>query len=243
MKGIKTIKLYIGRDRQSAKLLKDLSLLMRRLPKDKRPKLKVRVVKIEEPSEFPELLEQLEEIFGGLYTLEFRKYGIKNLPAIVVDDKKVLEGYFPNTKELVEILAYEGLAIEEYAEAAPAVQQQRIPIHTESRKEEVRERLLQPTPEEAALPVRIEEITEERPQAPLAEPELPPAVRREAPVLERPTVEVKEEVAPEAKADIRGTCLDCIFFDRERTRCTLLHVPITDPYNPLCGRKPRSISH
>ncbi|MCD6563613.1 MAG: hypothetical protein J7K23_06850 [Thermoproteales archaeon] len=262
----KIIKLYIGRDDKSAELFRNLSNIIRQIPPEKRPKLKVRVVKIKNPDEFPEFLEQLEEIFGGLYTLEFRKYQIQKLPAIVVDEEKVFEGSFPTKEELIQILAYEGIITrEETLTVEKAFQQPMIEREVqkiESVEKHVHEYDVGET--YVAKPLEAEEvekpeskiieeepkITEEEPQKEYIISELREAEKIEIskpPVVEKiveekasmPTKEVTmPRVEPKKeKTAIKGTCFDCIFFDKSRNRCTLLHVTITDPYHPICGRR------
>ena len=96
----KEIRVYIGRDPASKELFNQLVTLIKSLPKEQRPKLKVKALRIKDPSEFEAFLAQLEELFGGIYTLEFRKYDIKSIPTIIVDGKKVIEGKYPTPEEL-----------------------------------------------------------------------------------------------------------------------------------------------
>ena len=68
----KEIVLYLCRDEQSKKMLQDFQSELNLLPKPDRPKLKVKLVKINDPRDFPSFLQQLEELYGGVYTLEFK---------------------------------------------------------------------------------------------------------------------------------------------------------------------------
>lgn len=105
----KEIRLYIGRDPASKELFNQVVALIKSLPKEQRPKLKVKALRIKDPSEFEGFLAQLEELFGGIYTLEFRKYDIKSIPTIIVDGKKVIEGRYPTPEELRMIILGEEL--------------------------------------------------------------------------------------------------------------------------------------
>jgi hypothetical protein len=100
----KEIVLYLCRDEQSKMMLQDFQSELNLLPKPERPKLKVKLVKINDPRDFPSFLQQLEELYGDLYALEFKKLGIEKLPAIVVDGKKVSEGKYLSKEEIRVIL-------------------------------------------------------------------------------------------------------------------------------------------
>jgi len=252
----KVIKLYIGRDERSAELFRNLSNIIRQIPVENRPKLKVRVVKIKNPDEFPSFLEQLEEIFGGLYTLEFRKYQITKLPAIIIDEEKVLEGSYPTNEELLQILAYEGIVVkEEPALAEKAVQVYPRPKVTREIREEARAepkiegeayttepyKLIEvqevsdviKEKEEVVTPRKIEKAAKEKPVVPEIETQIQEMeVQRPEPATAGITTEEKTEVSK----SIKGTCYDCIFFDESRNRCTLYHVNVSNPYKPACGR-------
>ena len=67
--------------------------------------LKIVEVPIEGPEDFPRYLAALEEIYGGIAVLQFRKYGVESLPCLVVGGEKVFEGYYPDAEELEAILA------------------------------------------------------------------------------------------------------------------------------------------
>jgi len=100
----KEIVLYLCRDEQSKKMLQDFQSELNLLPKPDRPRVKVKLVKINDPKEFPSFFQQLEELYGGVYILEFKKLGIEKLPAIVVDGEKVSEGKYLSKDEIREIL-------------------------------------------------------------------------------------------------------------------------------------------
>ncbi len=260
----KIIKLYIGRDEKSAELFRTLSSIIRQIPSEKRPKLKVRVVKIKNPEDFPDFLEQLEEIFGGLYTLEFRKYNIQSLPAIVVDNEKILEGNFPSYQELLQILAYEGIVISEKApiieeEVSKPLIEEKVEKISSTKKDVVEEKInesyvTKPFSFSEAYEERIKEKIEgggtskkeslEKVFTPSAseitEVSKPILEKPEKESVSRPVQEEKISVPTETrieKKSAKGTCFDCIFFDKNRSRCTLLHVDISDPYHPICGRR------
>lgn len=80
-------------------------------------------MKIGRAGDFPYYVRQLEELFGGIATAEYRRYGIQSLPAIVYNDKVIIQGHVPTREELEESLAYEGLKIiHEVKETPPVVQ-------------------------------------------------------------------------------------------------------------------------
>lgn len=261
---VKEIKLYVARDPASTELLRNFALLIRSLPKDLRPRLKVRVVKINDPKDFPNFLAQLEEIFGGLYTLEFRKYNIKAIPAIVIEGRKVLEGHIPTMDEIKDILLREGVieykpspsvtAPEEVKEAKmPSIEAKPQILH-EEKEAVVPEPIYEKPPLETHLRVEetpskqlseekiIEEKTIPLEPTPIVQaerelkPERPLKQSVEKPITEEQLAE--REAKPPA-SHIKGTCYDCIFYTKERSRCTLYHVYISDPMKPVCGRKPK----
>lgn len=104
------LKVYVCRSPEHEKLLSTLDEVLSTVKGDK-PKLKVVRYKLRDPSDFPSYMAQLEEIFGGIATAEFRKYGVKSLPAIVYKGKAILQGRVPTKEELEEALAYEGIKV------------------------------------------------------------------------------------------------------------------------------------
>jgi len=100
----KEIVLYLCRDERSKMMLQDFQSVLNLLPKPERPKLKVKLVKINDPRDFPSFFQQLEELYGGVYTLEFKKLNIEKLPAIVVDGEKVSEGKYLSMEEIRDLL-------------------------------------------------------------------------------------------------------------------------------------------
>jgi len=105
------IRVFIAKDEKSAALLKLLEYIIEKIPPAKRPRVKIHVAKIDDVSKFPSFLAYLEEIYGGVYTLEYRKYKVEKLPTIIIDDKKVLEGHFPTEDELIALLSSEGIEV------------------------------------------------------------------------------------------------------------------------------------
>ncbi|MEM4790499.1 MAG: ATPase, T2SS/T4P/T4SS family [Thermofilum sp.] len=96
---------YACRDRGSLEMIEALRRILASLPREERPKVKLRVLKLREPSQLQTYIEQLGELFGGVYLRDLRKHGIRALPAIVVDGEKVLEGRYPSEDELRALLA------------------------------------------------------------------------------------------------------------------------------------------
>ncbi|MEM2795457.1 MAG: thioredoxin family protein, partial [Thermofilaceae archaeon] len=104
------LRVYMCRNPEHEKLLSILDEVLSTV-KGNKPKLKVVRHKLRDPNDFPSYVAQLEEIFGGIATAEFRKYGIKSLPAIVYKGKAILQGKVPTKEELEEALAYEGIKV------------------------------------------------------------------------------------------------------------------------------------
>ncbi|ABL78151.1 thioredoxin family protein [Thermofilum pendens] len=261
--------LFICRDEASKSLINAFNSELSELPKPERPKLKVKLFKLKDPSNFKSYLEQLEELYGGVYTREVKEYGIQSLPAVVVDGEKVLEGRYPSREEIRRILGLPPRpAPREERPApiiAPEVKAPAVAAPPPERREPPK-----PTrvPEPIEIPVELEEpeleehkpppVPEEKPreqppreaprpvqQAPRLPPP-PPAPKPEAvparpPVAQPPRREPAQQVPappkPVATEDLRGTCFTCLFFDKERSRCKLLHMTVQDPYNPPCGRR------
>ncbi|MEM4455388.1 MAG: thioredoxin family protein, partial [Thermofilaceae archaeon] len=96
---------YACRDRGSLEMVEALRGILAGLPREGRPKVKLRVLKLREPSQLQTYIEQLGGLFGGVYLRDLRKHGIRALPAIVVDGEKVLEGRYPSEDELRALLA------------------------------------------------------------------------------------------------------------------------------------------
>ena len=138
------IKLFIAKDERSAALVKLLHIILETLPPKERPRVKLHVVKIDDVRKFPEFLAYLEEIYGGIHTFEFRRYNIMQLPAIVIDDQKVLEGEFPNEEQLRELLVSAGILLPPKIAAVPAQQPIQYPVTVESQIQEIPQ--FQPTP-------------------------------------------------------------------------------------------------
>ncbi|MEM2298163.1 MAG: hypothetical protein QXW23_01410 [Thermofilaceae archaeon] len=99
---------YVCREPDHEKLVEMVKEVLGRV-KGKKPKLQVIKLKLERSEDFPAYLSQLEDLFGGVATAEFRKYRIESLPAIVFNNQLVLQGSVPSLDELEEALAYAGL--------------------------------------------------------------------------------------------------------------------------------------
>ena len=76
------LRVYVCRDPRHERLVEDLKGILDNV-RGKKPKLNVIRLKLTDPEEFPTYLEYLEEVFGGVVTAEYRRFGIKSLPAIV----------------------------------------------------------------------------------------------------------------------------------------------------------------
>ena len=318
----KEIMLCLCRDEESRKMLEAFYSEVHLLPKPERPKLRVKLVKISDPRDFPSFLQQLEELYGGVYTLEFKKLNIEKLPAIVVDGEKVSEGKYLSKEEIRDLL---GLPVkieagptppvsleEELPQVAPITSQPKpqpkkepkpitLPIELEepetpkpitvtpekpARQHPVQSPVVtkQPEvpllgepamskrrqPEEIPTPIELEEpLQEEQPQeeapmttkptpkvaqeakpktqvAPTLPPpptlpqpiEKPPALGTKTPQEALPKPPVQQQAKPPTvQEDLKGTCFTCLFYDKDKSKCKLLHIAVQDPYNPPCGRR------
>jgi len=89
----------------------------------KKPKIKVVRLKLKSAEDFPYYLRTLEDLYGGIATAEFRKYGVRSLPAMVYNGRAILQGKVPTREEIEEALAFEGLKVVREAPATrPAPQ-------------------------------------------------------------------------------------------------------------------------
>ncbi len=218
------IRVYLGRDPASKELFNQLVAIVRSLPKDRRPRLKVKTLKISDPSEFESFLSQLEELFGGIYTMEFRKYDIKAIPAIIVDGQKVIEGKYPTPEEIRSIVLGEqyippaGLQPQEElskplppaikiepaqqltGEHPPSTEQPNMQpsLQEEKSRYETPQQPLQPTPisgEEVGLPSGAKTTSEETTVEELKPIEIQPV---ELPEIEEPSSSIEpKHQAPE----------------------------------------------
>jgi hypothetical protein len=259
----KEIVLYLCRDEGSRKMLEAFQSEVHLLPKPERPKLWVKLVKISDPRDFPSFLQQLEELYGGVYTLEFKKHGISSLPAVVIDGEKRSEGRYLSRDEVREIL---GLPValregpkppaapggeQELPEIAPITVQPRAPARRLPEPVELPLELEEPEAEKAEEAKALEEAKPPARPAVEAKPQPPPLIPAPPTPAQQPAAaEVRAVQEPLAKPaaqelakpqvrqeDLRGTCFTCLFFDKERSRCRLQHVAVQDPYSPPCGRR------
>lgn len=194
------IKLFIARDERSAALVKLLHMILETLPPKERPRVKLHVVKIDDVKKFPEFLAYLEEIYGGIHTFEFRRYNIMQLPAIVIDDQKVLEGEFPNEEQLRELLISAGILLPPKIAAMPAQQPIQYPVTGESQIQEIPQ--FQPTPNVKTPSIKKEIETQEmRPKPEQLKPTtIPSAVSTR---LEKPAYTRREiEETPPKKSEM-----------------------------------------
>ena len=178
------VRLYLCRDEKSGAMLEAFRRELSRLPKEERPKIHVKVLKLRDPSRFDAYLKELEELFGGIYVQEFKKYGIKAVPAVVVDGEKVAEGRYLSEEEVRSLLGIPSL---------PAPQPPPMPAQPAGSSTAPRPR----APVELA-PVELAPL-EERPPEPRREPEveLPPVeLEPEAPVVLEPPAPPKPPEGP-----------------------------------------------
>ncbi|UNQ72807.1 thioredoxin family protein [Infirmifilum sp. NZ] len=261
----KEIKVFLPRDPKAQEMLEAFKAEMNAMPKGERPRLVVRLLSLKDPSKFEEWLQSLEEVFGGIYVAEFKKYGIKAVPAVVVDNEKVVEGKYLSRQEIK--LLVRGLS-PELASIPPleAPREELQPV--EVPREEPPVKPVQPqqvTPKkkvetpppielapvevpESPEPTRLEEPkVKQAPPAPQTkpQPQQPPQYPKPQPVERTVRAEEKapvkvQPVAPQPsprEEGVAGTCFTCLFYDQARGRCRLLHVAVPDPNNPPCGRR------
>lgn len=196
------LRVYICRNPEHEKLVSMLNEILSTVKGDK-PKLKVVRHKLRDPSDFPLYLAQLEEMFGGIATAEFRKYGIKSLPAVVYKGRAILQGSVPSREELEEVLAYEGLRVtrREPKPALTAKQYGGVQLTIAVPSSKAQRRL----PEQAGSLQRKNEVKTEAPIE-LAEhvwPARPEQAGEPAPLFTasaRPPAEASDKAKPSPKA-------------------------------------------
>ena len=182
----KEVRLFIGRDQRSLELFRMVNEVLGELPPGERPKLRVKTFKIKDPSQFKTFIKQLEELFGGMYTVEVRKYGINAIPAIVVDGEKVLEGEYPTPEKLRELLL--GTPVMVAATPEPQTEQVQPISPVEPVSIETPTLLEEKKPEETAQP--------SPPRPPEPTPQFTPAI----PVEEPEEFKLEDEEAPPPQA-------------------------------------------
>lgn len=264
---VKEVKLFLPRDTKAQEMLEAFKAELSAMPKNQRPKLVVKLLNLKDPAKFQEWLQSLEELFGGVYVAEFKKYGISAVPAVVVDGEKSVEGRYLTREEARLILQgfSPDLAQLKPAGAPPL---ELAPVEVEEEKPlqpppTTRGQVIQQPPaqqvEEALPPVELApvEIEEKPPQLPVPQakpaekplqqpkPAPQPAVREPEPqrappqpALQPPKAPIQPPTQPPVQAQEQaGTCFTCLFYDKARNRCRLLHIQVPDPQNPPCGRR------
>lgn len=287
---VKEIKVFLPRTPEAQAMLEAFKSEINAIPKDQRPRLVIRLLNLKDPSKYKQWLENLEEVFGGVYVSEFKKYEINALPAVIVDGEKTIEGRYLNREEvklLIQGLSPELASITPLETPPPEIPPVEIPeqpsptlptAKTPRAPPKVQEpQVLEETPPIELAPVEVEEKPirparpadkppQTQPQLPVKPPQQPaqypkPQPQPRQPSIEKPpqkTViqpqspqtltppqpqprpEVREQVPqqPQVQAsDLTGTCFTCLFYDKARNRCKLLHVVVPDPLNPPCGRR------
>jgi len=249
---------FIARDERSAVLVSTLQSILREIEENKRPKIKLHVVKIRDPEDFPAYLARLEEIFGGLYTSEFKKYGITKLPTIVYKGQKIIEGIYPTEDELRQILAYEGIIVKrKIKEPVPKAVSITPPTEVKIQRDEIRypiedvktEGYIKPevTPQEPYIyrpTADMQQLSQEQEQSytPIVGKKelISKEYEKQAEVQESAQVSLTEEPYNFKLEKSTSICGSCIFYQANSNRCMLLHVTVSDPNNPPCGRRYKS---
>lgn len=115
------VTLFVYKGDRCAQLVKELYEILRSSPS--KPRMRVVRARITSPEEFSAFLTYMEELYGSEYVDEYKRYGIKRLPALVVGESKVFEGYFPSREDLVELLVEAGI-LPEKREARPLIKRE-----------------------------------------------------------------------------------------------------------------------
>lgn len=91
------VKIFIGKDKKSEALLNDLKKVISQSYKS----IKLIVYRINSTtSNFQEKLLLTREVYNDYPLRPLLEYNIKKIPAIIVDEEKKFEGYFPSIREL-----------------------------------------------------------------------------------------------------------------------------------------------
>ncbi|QOJ79591.1 thioredoxin family protein [Infirmifilum lucidum] len=217
---VKEIKVFLPRDHRAQEMLDAFKAELNAIPRGERPKLMVRLLSLKDPSKFEEWLQSLEEVFGGIYVAEFKKYGIRAVPAVVVDGEKAVEGRYLNRQEIR--LLVQGLS-PELASIAPleAQPEERLPQAEAPRREIGASQAVKPVapqprePAEAPPPIELapvevpveQEPRPVQPAKPQAKSLLQPQQARPRPPQQAPQypkplpgtqrLEQKQQVKPE----------------------------------------------
>ncbi len=243
---MKHIKLYVCLDEKSERLIEDVKKVVSKMKEE--PKIEVIQAKIKDPSKFQEYLGLLEEFVGGAATLEFRKHDITKLPAIVVDDEKIIEGYYPDLRELEELFLVEEAPIHEAIVGGFSPKAKPVEIEAVSPKEEAPKRIpYKPQTEIRTAPFREKSLEEVPP--PVSEEEIKShEIEELKPVteegkkgypIEREEVKtflssLKASITPFSEGK---SCLNCVFYSSITKRCLKLGIEIRDPSNPPCEQQ------
>lgn len=86
------IEIFLTKGVSSARMIEDIVMLLKLLPSDKRPIVKVRVFELSLLSKHPGFKKMLE------------KHGISYFPTIISNGVKIVEGYYPSLDELERII-------------------------------------------------------------------------------------------------------------------------------------------
>lgn len=189
---VKEIRLYLGRDEKSGEMLEAFRRELNLLPRESRPKLRAKVLKLRDPSRFEQYVRELEELYGGLYVEEFKKYGIRAVPAVVVDGEKLFEGKYLSRDEIRALLGLQ--PAQPQPQPAPSASRPPQPpgkpveltpvVLVQPEEEQLPELRVEPSPPPpAAPPVKVAPERAVPKQAPKAAPQPPP---RATPRVEEP---------------------------------------------------------
>jgi len=91
----RTIEIFLTKGESSARMISDIVMLLKLLPLDKRPLVRIRVFDINSLGESPVLRRMLES------------NKVRYFPTIISDGVKLIEGYYPSLDELERIILRE----------------------------------------------------------------------------------------------------------------------------------------
>ncbi|RLE63053.1 MAG: hypothetical protein DRJ38_08475 [Thermoprotei archaeon] len=83
--------------------------------------------------DFSDYLHYLEELFGGIATLKFRRFKVRKLPCLILEGRKVFEGPTPISK-LYELLGFESKPVSTIVEEAQLYEVEAKPVESKCYK-------------------------------------------------------------------------------------------------------------
>lgn len=168
---VKEIKIFLPRTPEAQQMLETFKAELNTIPKNERPRLVIRLLNLKDPSKYQDWLASLEELFGGVYVAEFKKYDIKSLPAVIVDGEKTIEGRYLGREEIKLLLQGLSPDLARITPIEPPVKAPPIEIQEEEQPV-VQQSLLQPVQRKPQQPPISQQPPEETPPIELAPVEI-----------------------------------------------------------------------